>query len=243
MVGILAASIDSAAAASILVNTVGTVNGNGKTIINATGNSFTSTTFGSDIATAYANNIGGVWDFETIFSQVEVGETITFSYGTSLANSLVMTLGGDAINTGFIDTAEATSGTLGLGLSNSAMTRTFTLDTPLLSLGIFVGNRGDSGRTSVLTVTYLDNTTASTSGANAGPDAGSNYFHGLSGTEANPIVSFSLTQSNFVRYDDLGFIVASAIPEPSRALLVMFGMMGLLARRRVFPGFSPQKHR
>lgn len=57
----------------------------------------------------------------------------------------------------------------------------------------------------MLTVTYRDNTTASTSGANAD----NVYFHGLSGTAANPIVSFALSQNDFVHYDDLGFIVVT----------------------------------
>ena len=37
----------------------------------------------------------------------------------------------------------------------------------MLTLGIFSTDRNDAGRTPVLTVTFLDNTTASTSGANA----------------------------------------------------------------------------
>jgi len=49
-----------------------------------------------------------------------------------------------------------------------------------------------------------NNSRASTSGANAD----NVYFHGLSGTAANPIMRFALSQNDFVRYDDLGFIVA-----------------------------------
>ncbi|MEO7101136.1 MAG: hypothetical protein ABI162_17410 [Luteolibacter sp.] len=56
----------------------------------------------------------------------------------------------------------------------------------------------------MLTVTYQDDATASTSGANAGAV----YFHGLSATGSNYIKSFSISQNNFMRYDDLGFIVA-----------------------------------
>lgn len=115
-----------------------------------------------------------------------------------------------------------------MGLGGDATTRTFTLSTNLLTVGIFNTDRNDSGRLPVLTVNYLLGGSASTSGATANDV----YFHGLSGTEANPIVSFSLTQNNFIRYDDLGFVVASSVPEPSRALLLMLGATGLLVRRR-----------
>lgn len=228
LVGILAASIDSAPAASIIVNTVGTVNGNGRTILEATGNSITSTIFGSDIASAYANGTGGVWDFDGANFGVNIGETITLNYGASLANSVIMTLGGtNGINQGNV-AGEATSGAFELGLGGDASTRTFTLSTPMTTIGIFNLDRGDASRTSSLWVTFLDDTTASTSGAN-GDDT---YFHGLSATGTNYIKSFSLTQNNFVRYDDLGFVVASSVPEPSRALLLMLGATGLLVRRR-----------
>ena len=63
-------------------------------------------------------------------------------------------------------------------------------------------NRGDSSRTAVLKVTFLDNTTASTSGANGGGV----YFHELSATGNNYIKSFTISNSNLNRYDDLAFI-------------------------------------
>jgi hypothetical protein len=235
MVGILAASIDSAPAASILVDTVGTMNGNGKTIFEATGNTVTFATFTSDIATAFATDSGGVWNFDGDFFGVNPTETVTLNYGTSLANSLVLTLGGSqGINQGIVD-GEPTSGGGMLGLAADASTRTFTPSAGLLELGIFNTDRNDSGRVPVLTVTFQDATTASTSGA----DANDVYFHGFKTTLDNPIVSFTLSQNSFVRYDDLGFVVASAVPEPSRALLLVLGAAGLLVRRRrqSGPGF------
>ena len=227
--GLLAVSIAAAPAASIVVNTVGVMNTNAHTIIDA-GGSISNTTFASSMVTAFANNTGGVWNFDGASFSTNVGETVTLNYGTSQANSLVMTVGGtNGINTGFVNTTEATSASTGMGLQGDGSTRTFTLNKPLLSLGIFVGNRGDNSRTSTLTVTYQDNTTASTSGATAGPTSGSNYFEGLSGTVANPIVSFSIAQNNFVRYDDLGFV---AVPEPSSAALLGLVGFGAFIRRR-----------
>lgn len=232
IVGILTASITAASATSIVVDTVKDVNTNGHTIIDATG-SISNTTFASDMLTAFANNTGGVWNFDGTAFTVSNAETITLNYGTSLTNSLVMTLGStSSIDQGSVTTDEATSSTFGMGLQSDAGTRTFALDTPLLTLGIFVGNRNDPSRTSVLTVNYQGGGSASTSSvtpANAGPAAGSNYFMGLSGTSANPITSFSLSQSNFVRYDDLGFVT---VPEPSSALLLGLAGFGAFLRRR-----------
>ncbi len=228
VVGILAASIHSAPAASIIVNTVGTVNENGRTILEATGNSMNSTTFASAITTAYANDTGGVWNFDGANFGVNAGETITLNYGASQANSVILGLSGtNGINQGNV-VGEATSGSFELGLGGDASTRVFTLSTVMSSIGIFSLDRNDASRTSVLSVTFLDNTTASTAGANAD----NTYFQILSATGTNYIKSFSLTQNNFIRYDDLGFVVASSAPEPSRALLLMLGATGLLVRRR-----------
>jgi hypothetical protein len=222
--GILAASIAAASAASITVDTVGTINGNNLTILEATGNSLNVATFTSSIANAFANNTGGAWNFDGAVFQVLAGETITLNYGTSLANNLVLSLSGGGVNQS-ANGGEATSGGFVLGLDGNADTRTFTLSTPLLTLGIFNTDRNDAGRLPVLTVTYQDTSTASTSGANAD----NTYFHGLSGTLANPIVSFTLSQNNFVRYDDLGFV---AVPEPSTMALAAMGDAALLFRRR-----------
>lgn len=222
--GIFAASIAAAGAASYTTGTVGTINGNGKTILVATGNSLTSTTFASDVATAFANNTGGVWDFNGAFT-VDVGQTITLNYGVSQANSVVLTLSsGNNINQTLQAEATSGAGVLGLGADTSA--RVFTLSTNMQTIGIFSTDRNDTGRLPVLTVTFLDDTTASTSGANAD----NTYFHGLSATGTNYIKSFSLSQNNYLRYDDLGFI---AVPEPSSAaLLGLVGFGAILRRRR-----------
>ncbi len=106
-----------------------------------------------------------------------------------------------------------------------ATARTFTPNQPLLTVGYFNTDRNSAGRDPSLTVTFQDGTTANTSGANAD----NVFFHGLSGTAANPIVRFSMSQSDFVRYDDLGFIV---VPEPSSALLLGLASLGVLIRRR-----------
>ena len=222
-------SSSSASAASINVNNVGTINGNARTILEAGGSTVNSTTFASDIATAFANNTGGVWDFEGTAFNVLDGETVTLKYGTSLANSLALTVnnGGAADIDQSNNPGEATSGSFVLGFAGGANTRTFTSSAGLLELGIFNTDRNGADRLPVLTVTFLDNTTASTSGANAD----NWYFHGFKTTAANPIMSFAISQNNFVRYDDLGFV---AVPEPSTMALAGLGLafVTVLRRRR-----------
>jgi PEP-CTERM motif len=224
---VLSSVVGVTQAASINVNTVGTINGNARTILEAGGSTVNSTTFASDIATAFANNTGGVWNFEGTTFNVLDGETVTLNYGISLAKSLVLTVnnGGGVDSNQSNQPGEATSGTFVLGFGGGANTRTFTPSTGLLELGIFNTDRNDATRLPVLTVTFQDNTTASTSGANAD----NWYFHGFKTTGANPIISFAISQNNFVRYDDLGFVV---VPEPATFVLFGLGSLGLLALRR-----------
>jgi len=207
IVGILAASIAAADAASTTVTTVGTINGNNKTVLAATGNSLSYATFSNSIATAFASDCGGVWNFESSFS-VNVGETITLNYGTTQSRSLVLTLtsGGNIANQS--PSGEATSGVNVEALSGNSSPRVYTPDKPLSAVAIFNSNRGDSSRIPVLTATFMDGTTASTSGANAAAV----YFHELSATGTNYITSFSISQNNFVRYDDLAFIDTNSPP-------------------------------
>lgn len=227
--GILAASIAAAGAANYSTITVGTINGNVKTLIESTASTVTSTIFASDIATAFSDNTGGVWNFDTTNFGVASGETVTLSYGTSQLNSLVLSLtegaGGAGINQG-TDAGNATSGATFMGMGGSSVTRTFTLGTPLLELGIISINRFDASRTASLSVTFLDTTTLSTSAA-----PGDNwYFHGFKTTAENPIVSFSLNQpAGLMRYDDLGFVT---VPEPSSAALLGLVGFGAFIRRR-----------
>jgi hypothetical protein len=237
VVGILAASIAPAGATALVDSTVGGINGNGKTLIENTGNTVTSTTFASDIAAAFSGNTGGVWNFDTGNFGVASGETVTLTYGTSQLNSLVLSLtegaGGGGINQGS-DAGNATSGSTFMGLGGvGTATRTFTLSTPLLELGLISINRFDGGRTGSLSVTFLDTTTLDTTTASTSAAPGNDwYFHGFKTTSDNPIVSFSLVQTGgAMRYDDLGFIVA---PEPSTAVFLMggVGMLTLIRRRK-----------
>lgn len=222
----LALSAAVSSAASIEVDAVGVINTNGLPVLEATGNSTDATTFATTIATAFGNNSGGVWNGDGADFDVLSGETISINYGASLTEQLVLTLGGTAEGLDqSLNPTEATSGetTLGIRLVNGI--RTFTPDIPLLTVAIFNTDRNDAGRIPTLQVTYLDTSTASTSGANADDT----YFHALSGTAANPIVSFSLDQNNYVRYDDLAFV---AVPEPASTALFGLGGLAFLLRRR-----------
>ena len=59
IIGIMAASIAGAGAASFSTTTVGTVNGNNLAFTAATGNSDSYTTFTNNLANAFAANSGG----------------------------------------------------------------------------------------------------------------------------------------------------------------------------------------
>jgi len=211
--GILAASIAAASASSYSDTTVGTVNGNGVAFTAATGNSDSYTTFTNNLATAFANNSGGVLNFDSAaFNSAGIvgnGQTITLSYGVGGGSSLVLTLacgGSDGISRS--SGTPNTSGGFFMAENGSGADRVFTPSVPLKTVSIFNLNRGDATRTAVLKVTFLDNTTLSTSGANGGGC----YFHELSATGANYIKSFTIQNSNLNRYDDLAFIVPSVVP-------------------------------
>ena len=218
LVGILAASIAAADATATTVNTVGSINGNNQTVVAATGNSLSVTVFSNNIITAFANNTGGVWNFESYFS-VNVGETITLNYGAAQSSSLVLTLSSGNNIAQTSASGEPTSGSYLMALNNDTSTRVYTPSKPLLAVAIFNSNRGDSSRTCALTVTYMDNTTATTSGANGGAW----YFHELSATGTNYIKSFAISQNNYMRYDDMAFIVA---PSPAASVGVKFTSNG-----------------
>ncbi len=112
------ASATAGLVATITVNTVGTLNGNGKTFLEATGNSLNEATLAANIATAFANNAGGVWDFEGPNFNLLDGETVVLTYGTSQANSLVLTVnnGGGIDSNQSNNPGEATSGSNCIGL-------------------------------------------------------------------------------------------------------------------------------
>ncbi|MEO7931527.1 MAG: hypothetical protein ABIT76_00060 [Chthoniobacterales bacterium] len=219
---LLAASITTATATNFSTTTVGVMNTNGKPLKEATGNTVNATTFASDIATAYTANTGGVWNFDNVggFS-VNNGETVTVNNGGTLLNTFTYTEGAGAggINQGNIG-SEATSGAFELGLAGNGATRTFTPSTPLIELGIFSLDRNDASRIPVLTVYFQNAPTVAVS--TSGATADDVYFHGFKTTISNPIVKFELSQNNFIRYDDLGFV--TAVPEPS----TVFGAVGLV---------------
>lgn len=204
--------------AAVVLGTKGTINDNGRTISEATGNSLSYAAFTTTIASAFTNGTGGVANMTA--NVANFPGPIQLDYGAS--NSLELTWTGGNLA---ISEADASSGAHILGMVGSAATRVFTPDTPLLTIGIISTDRNEATRLPVLSVRFQDNTTASTSGANADEW----FFHALSGTADNPIVEFSLSQNNFVRWDDLAFI---AIPEPGAALLGSLGILLILRRRR-----------
>lgn len=208
-IGMLAASIVGASATSFSTGTTNVMNGNNLVFTEATGNSENFTTFTNDLASAFATNHAGCWNFDGTSWSLGNGEAVTLTYGLTQISNVVLTLtasGSDTIAQG--SPSSPTSGTTELTESGSAADRTFTPSKPLQAVAIFNLNRGDASRTASLMVTFSDNTTAATSGANGGAV----YFHELSANPTNPIVKFTISNSGLNRWDDLAFIVSSYTP-------------------------------
>ena len=91
IIGILAASIAAASGDQLFHQPVGTINGNNVAFTAATGNSNSYTLFTNNLASAFAANAGGVWNFDGSSWSLNSGETVTLSYGVAQSSNLVLT--------------------------------------------------------------------------------------------------------------------------------------------------------
>jgi hypothetical protein len=196
-----------------------------------------------DVATAYANNKGGVIDWEGANGWIANGQNFvsqTNSYGTAHLNQLIITridtnpaaLFGPTTLSG----TPTTSGTNYLGFAGPASPVVLTFSKGLDSWGMTELNRGAS-RTVTFSFTLLNGTVinyAPQTQNPSGDNTAANNWFGISVNDLNPITTVSFTADGFVRFDDMAFIVSlTPIPEPATSAILGLGsLVGIMALRR-----------
>jgi hypothetical protein len=208
----------------------------------APGSSGTLATFKTNVATAYANNTGGVITFDNIVMPPSSGGTFTqdsslsVTYGLSASNILTIThnsTGGDfqfqentAVGTAISGASYLRNAGPGAGVGS----HNYIFSTALTELGFTILSRSGA-RTVTATVTYENGQTASLTDTMAnGVGVDDTFYYFTAG--ASPIKSLFLvssTNTEFFSIDDIGFIT---VPEPSSMLLGAVGMLALFRRRR-----------
>lgn len=213
----------------------------------AAGNSQTLPAFSSAIVSAYANDLGGVIDFNGT-GTLAVGDTLTSTFGVNNTQSLVLTnthTPGASYQWGSTSTSRtAISGAAGefLGLTGGFGTWNnfaFALSGQQVnSLGLTMLSRSGNATTSAsLTVTFDDASTAVRSPVTiANSNAGGDTFFQVDAASGRYITSFKLTLATndpgyFSSIDDIGFTV---VPEPSTYALLagLLGLAAVVMRRR-----------
>ena len=198
--------------------------------------------FTADMATAFANDTGGVVNFDNLVGTsgtTTLSTSLIANYGASFAKSLTMTSGtGQYQSSNAAIGAVSISGTTGNTYlrSEGVSTHVFNFDTNLLEVGFTVLAR-TGARNVTATLTYDDNSTGilgpfsvatlTGSGATASPDT----FFGFAAPAGRTIKSLTVGNTpsgDFFVIDDLGFV---AVPEPGSIALLALGALGLLARR------------
>jgi hypothetical protein len=196
--------------------------------------SLTIATVKADLLTAFSEDRGGVWDFDTeVIGEWEALTAVTavdLTYGTSQSRTLALSASADMTP---VFTVPPISGEGLLSLNPSAV---FTPDKDLL-LVAFTQLENQDFRSARLIVTFEDTTTASTTATFT--DTGEDFLHALAGTLDNPIVSFEIEGNSFPRIDDLAFITtesppAAVVPEPSSIWVTLLAIAVSLFGIRAF---------
>ncbi|MGF1448593.1 MAG: PEP-CTERM sorting domain-containing protein [Opitutales bacterium] len=229
-----AAFVTATAVGQVSVDTVGVYDeqiDNLSTITaEAVGNNISFVDFQADVASAFAADTGGVWDFETDWGPAT--PLFDINYGVSGSNVLSLTstqnLGRNATgNSGTV----GISGDFHLGIANNSGA-TWSFGSGLTHFGL-TGISRVGARTVTLTLTLADGTEIAYD-AETIPNVNTEeaaIFFGYEASELNPIIAAEIGTDNFTRFEDFGFI---AVPEPSTYALLFGGLSLVVAvfRRR-----------
>lgn len=203
-------------------------------------NFMTLSAMSNAVGTAFANNTGGVIDWEGANGWVANGQNLnshTVSYGVSQANSLSITLSNSQTfgPTTLNNSPVTTSGTNYLGFQTGSPNR-LDFSAGLTAWGIAQINRNAS-RDVTFSFILADGSIINYALQNQDPlgnGQGAFNWYGFQTSAANPLVGVSFIASGFTRFDDMAFIVAP-VPEPSVAAILglasLAGMMRLRSRK------------
>jgi len=241
----------SAFGSAVTVNTVGAYDpldtNPSLTISDAASNALTNgislANFKPLVSSAFANDTGGVWNGEP-GSGASGDITMGGNYGDGAANAITANYGTSESHTlnfyrsdgsgGFSPNNNTSnlviSGQAYIGFSTAAEP-TITFSQGLSALGFTMIGRGAS-RTVTLTATLDDATTIVSSAETIdSSNAPGPIFFGFTAPAGRTIVSLKEHEASngFVRFDDLGFVVA---PEPGSIGVLALSAIGLVRRRR-----------
>lgn len=232
---VLTLAVGSAQAALITTGIYDpTGDGSNNIDLEATGNDITLADFRTLVADAYANDLGGVINFDELSDQTLNG--FTADYGVSGTETLTVTVGSNnAIGpnqSGSAWNVRDSSGSNGAisdeKVLRGAFTWDFDFDTGLTAVAGTIIRRSAGGGSVTATV-ELQNGDRIEKVASQGIGLNTDVFFAYTASAGNPIVSLELANGEFNEFDELGFVL---IPEPATLALLGLGGAVMLAGRR-----------